>query len=111
VQVPPYAVVPTNDQGFAVFFLTTFKLYKFSSCGNLEWSRQYHVPPTSWSSNDFIRTQDGGFAFATRIPEGTVNFAFLTKLDANGNVSWSKTFGEPQYDYFPYTLNEDNQGI
>jgi len=103
-------IVATTDQGWAVFFLSTFKLYKFSSCGILEWSRQYHVPPTTWTSNDFIQTLDGGFAFATRIPSGSVDQDFIAKLDGQGNVVWCKIFGEPQYDHFPYTLSEDSQG-
>jgi len=103
-------IVSTPDQGWAVFFLATFKLYKFNSCGTLEWSRQYHVPPTTWTSNDFIQTQSGGFAFSTRIPNGSVSIPFVTKLDANGNIVWCKTYGEPQYDYFPYTISEDSQG-
>src|SRR5436190_5602906 len=90
-------IVPTADAGWAVFFLNTFKLYKFSSCGALEWSRQYQVPATNWTSNDFIPTQGGGFAFETRIPAGTLNLAFVTKLDSYGNITWCKTFGEPQY--------------
>ena len=103
-------IVPTTAGGWAVFSLTEFKLYSFDSCGVLLWSKAYAVPVSSWNSNDFLRTLNGGFAFMTRVIYGGVDATLVVKLDGQGNIVWSKVMDDPQYNHFPYTLSEDAQG-
>src|SRR5688572_14261971 len=63
-------IFQTNDQGIAVFSLDSLKLYKFNSCGNPEWAKQYNIPIGFYAGN-IINTQNGGFALLNRIPFGT----------------------------------------
>ncbi len=103
-------IVPTTAGGWAVYSLEEFKLFSFDSCGVLLWSKAYSVPPSTWNSNDFLRTRSGGFAFMTRVLVGGVDATIVVSLDGQGNVLWSKVVDDPQFNHFPYTLSEDAQG-
>ena len=37
-------------------------------------------------------------------------YGVLIKCDINGNVLWSKTFFDSSYKFFPYSVDEDNNG-
>ena len=71
-----------------------------SSIPELTWNHTY-----SWSSYDSahsgVETKDGGLAivgFTT--PQGSTKTNFrLLKLDANGNILWSRTYGGEENDY------------
>ena len=104
-------IVNTPDNGWAVFTMDNLKLYKFSSCGILEWTKKYDIPNPLWNSNAFIATQSGGFAFMTRIQiNANVHNTIITKLDSSGNILWCKLIGDLDYNHFPYTLNEYSSG-
>lgn len=66
----------------------------------LTWNRTY-----SWSSRDNPRsgleTEDGGLAILSYSePEGSAELDFrLVKLDSNGNLLWTHTYGGEDYDY------------
>src|SRR6478736_9451149 len=64
-------VFQTNDQGIAVFSLDSLKLYKFNSCGNPEWAKQYKIPIGPYPGS-IIKTKNGGFALLNRIPSGAI---------------------------------------
>lgn len=105
-------VLPTPDQGWVLFAADSLKLAKFSACGRLEWSYRYRpaaVPLISWAAT-IIRLRQGGFAFTTRVPVAGANVTLLTCLDDAGQVRWSRTISAPDYNHYPYTLNEDQQG-
>lgn len=102
-------VLPTNDQGFAVFSLDSLKLYKFNSCGNVEWAKQYDIP-ISFYAGDIIKTRNGGFALFNRVANGSRYALSVTVLDATGNISWSREYQNPVFNYVSYTISQDAGG-
>jgi gliding motility-associated-like protein len=102
-------VFQTNDQGIAVFSLDSLKLYKFNSCGNAEWAKQYNIP-IGFYPGDIIKTKTGGFALLNRIPNGSIYHSIVTLVDASGTIIWSRSIEDPNYSQFPYTISEDSNG-
>lgn len=103
-------VFQTNDQGIAVFSLDSLKLYKFNSCGNPEWAKQYKIPIGPYIGS-ITQNRNGGFALLNRVPNGpSLYHSVVTVLDANGAVVWSKSLEDPNYIQFPYTISEDGNG-
>ncbi|MGB3076967.1 MAG: MopE-related protein [Chitinophagales bacterium] len=79
-------------------------LVKTDATGNVTWSKTYGT-----SSNDeaygIVQTVDGGYVFSgTEKQSGLNGYAHLVKVDATGNVLWSKTFGNSTRKNFAYTL-------
>ncbi|MFI5220427.1 MAG: gliding motility-associated C-terminal domain-containing protein [Bacteroidia bacterium] len=103
-------IFPTPDLGWVVFLINDLKLTKFNVCGESEWSKQYQVANTHSSLNDFIQMPNGDFLLLTRILKGTTYGSLLTRIDASGNVVWSKSYYEASYNHFSYTLSCNNQG-
>ena len=105
------SVQQTADNGFIIAGSSTngaggtdAYLVKTDANGNASWSKTYGT-----SSNDaaygVVQTADGGFVFSgTELQQGLNGKAHLVKVDANGNVLWSKTFGNSTRKNFAYTL-------
>ena len=55
------SVLPAADLGWVVFSKDSLRLTKFNGCGDIEWSKKYHVANTHSSLSDFISTKDGGY--------------------------------------------------
>ncbi len=68
--------------------------------GDTLWTRNYNGPHYPWSSddgNDIVHTADGGFAIigsTNGLPNTTNSDIWLLKTDANGDTSWTATYGE-----------------
>lgn len=108
------AVAPTTDGGYIIAGSTmSFGagasdafLVKTDVNGNVTWSKTYGT-----ASNDaaygVVQTADGGYVFSgTEMQSGLNGKAHLVKVDANGNVLWSKTFGNSTRKNFAYTLQQ-----
>ncbi|MBK0404331.1 gliding motility-associated C-terminal domain-containing protein [Adhaeribacter sp. BT258] len=102
-------IFQTNDQGIAVFSLDSLKLYKFNSCGNPDWAKQYKIP-IGFYAGSAIKTRNGGFALLNRIPSANLYHSVVTLLDANGAIIWSRSLEDPDYIQYPYTISEDSNG-
>jgi len=109
------AVVKTRDGGAAVLGYTQsingdisdktvedfdFWVLKLDAEGSLQWSKTFGGSEDD-RGNDILQTKDGGFAilgYSTSsdldvpVNAGSQDF-WMIKLDANGTISWSKTFG------------------
>ncbi len=109
------AVVKTQDGGAAVLGYTQsingdisdkttegfdFWMLKLDADGNLQWNKTFGGSEDD-RGNDILQTNDGGYAilgYSTSsdldVPgnAGSQDF-WMVKLDANGAISWSKTFG------------------
>ncbi|MDC1373677.1 hypothetical protein N8294_00670 [Polaribacter sp.] len=109
------AVVKTQDGGAAVLGYTQsingdisdktvedfdFWILKLDAENNIQWSKTFGGSDDD-RGNDILQTKDGGFAilgYSTSsnldVPgnAGSQDF-WMIKLDANGTISWSKTFG------------------
>jgi parallel beta-helix repeat protein len=73
-----------------------FWLAKVNSAGTLQWSKTYGGTGDE-AAYSVVQTADGGYAMAG----GTASFGFgggtdfwFVKTDSEGNLQWSKTFGE-----------------
>ena len=75
-------------------------LAKTDSNGNLQWYKTYGG--TKWDHAYSIQqTSDGGYIFAGYTGSygaGTFD-AWIVKTDSNGDIQWSKTFGETGWNY------------
>jgi gliding motility-associated-like protein len=103
-------VFQTADQGIAVFSLDSLMLYKFNSCGEPEWAKQYKIPKLKFYPGDINQTRNGGFILLNRIPNGANYSTSITLLSAAGNIVWDKEYKDPDYTHFPYTISEDANG-
>lgn len=105
-------IVPTPDNGWALFSGDSLKLIKFNSCGRVEWTRRYALPGLTClpGLHDVIALSGGGFAFMTRAQEGAVISTLVVRLDDAGVVQWARLLTESAYEPYPYTLGQDPQG-
>jgi hypothetical protein len=109
------SVVATIDGGYAVLGYTQsndgditdkqdesfdYWLLKFNVENELQWQKTYGGSSDD-RGNDIIQTQDGGYAILgfsfSSDGDVTTNAGlqdyWLAKLDANGDISWQKSFG------------------
>ena len=104
-------ILPTPDQGWAVYEPDSFKLFRFNACGKVEWAKKYSLPPTNYSGLDFfITTRAGGFAFLNLAPEPDRLYTQITVVDNRGNVLWSKSVSDPNYSLTSYSIGQDPKG-
>jgi len=101
----------TSDGGFALAGSTSsftknllspdFWLIKTDVNGVMEWNQTYDYNKWWEHANFVVETADGGYAIAgiAAFPPPLPVYEFwLVKTDANGNMEWSKTYGETQYE-------------
>ena len=99
-----YAGIQTTDGGFALAgpnYATGGDawLVKTDAHGNMEWQQTY-----GGSHSDYvyavIETADGGFALAgcTEAYGAVGTYGWLVKMDVNGTMEWTKTYGGEFYD-------------
>ena len=115
------AVVKTRDGGAAVLGYTQsingdisdktvenfdFWVLKLDAESNIQWSKTFGGTNDD-RGNDIIQTNDGGYAvlgYSTSSDQdvsenaGSQDF-WMIKLNANGSISWSKTFGYTGADF------------
>ena len=97
------SLIQTSDSGYAIAgFTTSFGsgdedvyVVKLDANGNLQWTKTIGGP-ASEEGYSIIQTSDGGYAIAgytTSFGAGLSSDAYLVKLDAKGNLQWTKTIG------------------
>jgi hypothetical protein len=102
-----YSLIQTSDGGYAIAGdtksfgagLSDAYLVKLDANGNLQWT-------TTIGGKDFedgyslIQTSDGGYAIAGYTQSFGAGGAdvYVVKLDAKGNLQWTKTIGGPKGD-------------
>ncbi|WP_296381923.1 hypothetical protein [Winogradskyella sp.] len=126
------SVVATLDGGYTVLGYTQsndgditdkqddsfdYWLLKFNSENELQWQKTYGGSADE-RGNDIIQTSDGGYAilgFSFSNDGDVTNNAglqdyWLAKLDANGNISWQKSFGYQGTDSGISVIQTNDQG-
>ena len=126
------SVVATFDGGYIVSGFTQsndgdindkqdesfdYWLLKFNAENELQWQKTYGGSADE-RSNSIIQTQDGGYAvlgFSFSSDGDITNNAglqdyWLAKLDANGTISWQKSFGYPGADSGVSVIQTNDQG-
>jgi hypothetical protein len=101
------SLIQTSDGGYAIAGSTTsfgpvgadVYLVKLDANGNLQWTKTIGGPNYE-EGRSLIQTSDGGYAIAGE----TYSFGaggydvYVVKLDANGNLQWTKTIDGPNYE-------------
>ncbi|NMH27841.1 T9SS type A sorting domain-containing protein [Flavobacterium silvaticum] len=87
---------------------------KFSATGDVIWSKLFGGFASDFAY-DIITTSDGGYAFCGETwsqsgdvvgnPDNGAAQIWIVKLDADGNITWSMTYGGSDGDY-GYRLNQ-----
>jgi hypothetical protein len=102
-----HSLIQTSDGGYAITGVTKsfgagewdVYLVKLDAHGNLQWTKTIGGPETE-EGNSLIQTSDGGYVIAGATNSsgaGYVDF-YVVKLDADGNLQWTKTIGGPGYE-------------
>jgi len=101
------SLIQTSDGGYAIAGYTSsfgagqldVYVVKLDSTGNLQWTKTIGGPGDEIGIS-LIQTPDGGYVIAG----GTTSFGaggtdvYVVKLDANGNLQWTKTIGGKKED-------------
>jgi len=96
------SLIQTSDGGYAIagstysFGAGQLDVYvvKLDANGNLQWTKTIGGP-ASEAGSSLIQTSDGGYAIAgsTKSFGAGEKDVYVVKLDANGNLQWTKTIG------------------
>jgi len=101
------SLIQTSDGGYAITGSTKsfgaggddVYVVKLDAHGNLQWTKTIGGP-ASEEGYSLIQTSDGGYAIAgstTSFGAGGYD-VYVVKLDAHGNLQWTKTIGGPGYE-------------
>jgi len=99
------SIIQTSDGGYAITGATKsfgaggedVYVVKLDANGNLQWTKTIGGENNDWG-NSLIQTSDGGYVIAgytTSFGAGEAD-VYVVKLDANGNLLWTKTIGGPE---------------
>ena len=113
------AVKETSDGGYIVAgpsnasgWSTSHNIYfiKFDVTGSILWSKNYSGISND-EANSVQQTADGGFVFtgATGSFGAGLNDIVVTKTDAIGNITWSKSYGTSA-DELGYSIEQTTDG-
>lgn len=82
-------------------------LNKFTPNGDLLWSKVWGNPAKNDSSGTVSQTNDGGYIITGSTITSDNKDLFIAKFTANGDLSWSKTWGGSDNDT-GYTIKQTN---
>jgi hypothetical protein len=102
-----FSLIQTSNGGYAIAGYTEsfgagkvdVYVVKLDANGNLQWTKTIGGPAIE-AGNSLIQTSDGGYAiagFTESFGAGKVD-VYVVKLDANGNLQWTKTIGGKDWD-------------
>lgn len=91
-------ILSTTDGGYLIIGTAAYMdgyVLKLNSNYEVEWSKRYDEAGRTESFNKVIATADGGYLIAgdTKETMSSGGDGLLVKIDANGAVLWSKTYG------------------
>jgi len=102
-----HSIIQTSDGGYAIAGSTSsfgageadVYVVKLDANGNLQWTKTIGGPESD-RGNSLIQTSDGGYAIAgyTNSFGAGNGDVYVVKLDANGNLQWTKAIGGPKYE-------------
>ncbi|MEO0212136.1 MAG: hypothetical protein ABIN66_09845, partial [candidate division WOR-3 bacterium] len=102
-----YALVGKTTSGAGGYDVLVMKL---TSSGALSWAKAYGGTGDEWGYS-ITQTTDGGYAVAGFTKSGLDSTDFLVfRLDASGNLAWSKRFGGVRNDTAFSIIQTADQG-
>lgn len=113
-----YNIIQNADSTYVVAGTTNgganadIYLVKTNRIGNVVWARSYGGMYYD-AANCIKPTADGGYIVCgntNSFGQGTYVDAFLMKIDATGNITWSKTYGATYGDYFQSVVQAPDGG-
>ncbi|UCC79025.1 MAG: T9SS type A sorting domain-containing protein [Candidatus Zixiibacteriota bacterium] len=111
-------VTQTSDGGYVAAgykeepggYYTDIFAVKIDSVGAIMWSREYGNPSFLDHAKSILQTSDGGYIICGATGGvGTGSDVWLIKTDSDGNVEWSRTYGDDGYDA-GYSLDQTSDG-
>jgi hypothetical protein len=113
------SLIQTSDGGYAIVGTTgsfgageaDVYVVKLDANGNLQWTKTIGGPESE-IGNSLIQTSDGGYAitgYTKSFGTGELD-VYLVKLDANGNLQWTKTIGAKNKNYSKSSLIQTSDG-
>jgi len=113
------SLIQTSDGGYAIAGYTNsfgagdWDVYvvKLDASGNLQWTKTIGGENAD-AGNSLIQTSDGGYAIAGKTSSsfGAGGYdVYVVKLDANGNLQWTKTIGGKDFED-GYSLIQTSDG-
>jgi len=112
------SLIQTSDGGYAIAGYTSLifegggdvYLVKLDAKGNLQWTKNIGGPGNE-IGHSLIQTSDGGYAIAGKTYSFGAGWAdvYVVKLDANGNLQWTKTIGGKDFEA-GYSLIQTSDG-
>ena len=113
------SLIQTSDGGYAIAGATTsfgageldVYLVKLDANGNLQWTKTIGGPEIE-EGNSLLQTSDGGYVIAGYTASFGAGKAdvYLVKLDANGNIQWTKTIGGKDEDVGTSLIQTSDSG-
>lgn len=113
------SIVQTSDGGYAItgetrlenYGNSDFGLIKTDSGGNQQWTKKYGGTSFEYS-HSVVQTSDRGYALTgVTYSFGAGGFDWwLVKIDSEGNIQWSQTYGGIEDDYAHSVLQTNDGG-
>jgi hypothetical protein len=113
-----FSLIQTSDGGYAIAGYTSsfgaggadVYVVKLDANGNLQWTKTIGGKNKD-SGRSLIQTSDGGYLIAghTESFGAGKDDVYVVKLDANGNLQWTKTIGGPS-DETGFSLIQTSDG-
>ena len=114
-----HSLIQTSDGGYAIAGYTKsfgaggYDVYvvKLDAKGNLQWTKTIGGPEIE-AGKSLIQTSDGGYAIAGYTTSFGAGYrdVYVVKLDAKGNLQWTKTIGGPKKDDWGESLIQTSDG-
>lgn len=115
-----FSAQQTSDGGFVLAGMSVpsgdnpadFYLLKTDPSGNVVWSKTFGVTSASETARSVQQTPDGGYILAGEKYSLNATWldAWVVKTDQNGNMVWSKTFGNPDAGDGLYSVKVTSDG-
>ena len=90
------------------------KILKIDSLGGIIWERRFESNSREYHQFNLTSTQNGNIILAgtsyNNLSIGKKSDAFLTKIDSNGNIIWTNSYGTADEDDWGWNVVEKNNG-
>jgi hypothetical protein len=96
---------------FVIGFLFCFHLFN-APCviAQISWAYTYGDSSTNQSANDVVQTSDTGYIVVGSVVSKALTDFLVLKLDKNGNLLWTRTYGNSSTNEIAYSICQNQDG-